>query len=154
MKNGLKKHLVKLWLLKISRKHLILALSIFQFAFWLYVYIYIATKKKKHWEVCREPTHPRGCWRWSGRRTCFCGGLGVDNLILVPRDYLAKLRSARARLLSTPVFTSTETRSQDGLKSGGVVQGFLYRHPGAPPPPPSCSFPTALLAPCLFACWT
>ncbi len=51
---------------------------------------------------------------------------GRNNLILVPRDCLAKLRSAGSRLLPTPVFSSTETHSQDGWKSGGVVQGVLY----------------------------
>jgi hypothetical protein len=54
------------------------------------------------------------------------GGGGGSNLILVPRDCLAKLRIARSRLLPTPVFSSTETHSQDGRKSGGVVQGVLY----------------------------
>ncbi len=52
--------------------------------------------------------------------------LGGNNLFLVPRDCLAKLRSARSRLLPTPGFSSTETHSQDGRKSGGVVQGVLY----------------------------
>jgi hypothetical protein len=100
------------------RKHLILALSVFQFAFWLWIYSH---PKKKHWEKCREPTHPRSCWLWSGRRTWFSGG---NNLFLIPRDCFAKLRSARSRLLPTLVFSSTKTHSQDGRKSGGVVIVF------------------------------
>ncbi len=52
--------------------------------------------------------------------------LGGNNSFPVRRDSLAKLRRSRSRLLQAPVFLSYETTSQDGRKSGGVVQGLLH----------------------------
>ncbi len=105
------------------------------------IYIYIP-QKKRHWEPCREqPTHPRRRWQWSHPRRSLAMVppalslamvrttvmvLGGNNSFLVRRDSLAKLRRSRSRLLQAPVFLSYETSSQDGRKSGGVVQGVLH----------------------------
>ncbi len=104
------------------RKHLILALSVFQFAFWLYICSH-QKKQKPFWKM--SWTHPPARLLAMVRTPDMVLG-GGNNFFLVPRDRLAKLRSARRRLLPTPIFSSPDTHFQDGRKSGGVVQWVLY----------------------------
>ncbi len=52
--------------------------------------------------------------------------LGGEQFVSCPPRLACKLRRSRSRLLQAPVFLSYETSSQDGQKSGGVVQGVLH----------------------------
>jgi len=117
---------------KSPKKHLFLALFIFQFRI-LPIYIYSYLKKKKALGALSWTTHPPApslamvppTLSLAMVRTTVMV-LGGNNSFPVRRDSLAKLRRSRSRLLRAPVFLSYETTSQDGRKSGGVVQGVLH----------------------------